>query len=258
LNATSTLCVATGIACIYDYPARVIGGSQRVLYDQSDGRFLLGLGVSHKSFVEGVRRAVYGPPLPTMRTYLGEMDACAAATDEILSATRDAGLRASLGEQRMPRVIAALGPQMLDLAREACDGAHPYLVTPEHTNTARAILGPDPWLCVEQKVVREIDPARARTAARRSLEIYLSLPNYLRSWKRLGFEDSDFADGGSDRLVDALFAWGDDAAIRRRLDDHLAAGATQLCVQALPVDGRAASGVEWETLHAIADMFSLR
>jgi probable F420-dependent oxidoreductase len=121
---------------------------------------------------------------------------------------------------------------------EQADGAHPYNVTPDHTAEARKILGPGKLLCPEQMVLAETDPAKARTTARSTLAIYLSLPNYANNWKRLGFGSADFANGGSDRLVDAVVAWGDDAAIRARLQAHWDAGADHVCIQALGGTGK--------------------
>ena len=140
LSATSTLVVATGITCIYNRPAWSTGAAQRVLFDQSDGRFLLGLGVSHKTPVEQTRHTTYGPPVSTMRAYLAEMDDEVAARDRVIAGAVGAGDRPSLRGPRMPRVISALGPKMLELARDECDGAHPYLVTPDHTRNARGNL----------------------------------------------------------------------------------------------------------------------
>jgi probable F420-dependent oxidoreductase len=131
------------------------------------------------------------------------------------------------------RVLAALGPRMLALAAERADGAHPYNVTPEHTKLAREALGADKMLAVEQKVLLEARPEAARAAARQALGIYLALPNYVNNWKRLGFTDDDLADGGNERFLDALVAWGDEAAIRTRVQAHLDAGADHVCVQVL-------------------------
>ena len=255
LSATSTLIVATGITCIYNRPAWSTGAAQRVLFDQSDGRFLLGLGVSHKTAVEGAKHTTYGPPVATMKAYLSELDTEVAARNSVLTSV-GADDRPSLRESRMPRVISALGPKMLELARDTCDGAHPYLVTPEHTLGARAVLGAERWLCVEQKVVRQAEPSQARAVARSLLALYLGLPNYLASWRRLGFGDDDFAGGGSDRLVDATIAWGDDDTIVRRITDHLDAGASQVCVQALHgTDDAAPIGADWPTLELVAQAF---
>ena len=149
------------------------------------------------------------------------------------------------------RVLAALGPKMLALARDRAMGAHPYFMPPEHTRRAREILGPDRWLCPEVKVVLETDPARARAAARAAGAINIALPNYQREWRQSGFADADFANGGSDRLIDATIAWGDAAAIRKYLDRHFAAGATQVCIHAVGAGGPM-SGPNWDVLEALA------
>jgi len=125
---------------------------------------------------------------------------------------------------------------MLELARDRTQGAHPYLVTPEHTVRARAILGVGPLLAPEQAFVLESDPVRARTVAREHLKVYLTLPNYADNWRRSGFDEADLADGGSDRLVDALVAWGDESAVRERVEEHFAAGADHVALQALGED----------------------
>jgi probable F420-dependent oxidoreductase len=130
-------------------------------------------------------------------------------------------------------VLAALGPKMLALSAELADGAHPYNVTPEHTREARALLGEGKILCVEQAAILETDPGVARALARKFLSIYMALPNYVNNWRRMGFADADFAGGGSDRLVDALIAWGGEKAIRTRIDEHWQAGADHVCVQAI-------------------------
>nr|WP_289010897.1 TIGR03620 family F420-dependent LLM class oxidoreductase [uncultured Candidatus Microthrix sp.] len=132
-----------------------------------------------------------------------------------------------------PRVLAALGPRMLDLAAERADGVHTYLVTPDHTAIARAAVGSDAIVAVEQKVVLATDPTQARDLARTTLAMYLELPNYANSLHRLGFADTDLASGGSDRLVDALVAWGDIEAVAGRIQGHLDAGATHVCIQVL-------------------------
>jgi probable F420-dependent oxidoreductase len=134
-------------------------------------------------------------------------------------------------------VLAALGPRMLELSAELADGAHPYNVTPEHTRQARAILGAGKLLCVEQGAILETNPAQARALARQFLTLYMGLPNYVNNWRRLGFSDTDFAGGGSDRLVDAVIAWGDESAIRARIEEHWQAGADHVCVQAIGASG---------------------
>jgi probable F420-dependent oxidoreductase len=137
-------------------------------------------------------------------------------------------------------VIAALGPKMLELARERTAGAHPYFVPPEHTARARAILGPDRLLAPEQVVVLEANPARAREIGRRHMALYLKLPNYVNNLRTLGYTDEDVRDGGSDRLVDAIVAWGDEGKIAERVREHLASGADHVAVQAYADTGREA------------------
>jgi probable F420-dependent oxidoreductase len=219
LANTTTLVIATGIANIYARDWVAASSAQKALNEQSGGRFLLGLGVSHSPFVEGFRGQHYGKPVATMRAYLAGM--------------KDARYVAPPPPDPPKTVIAALGPQMLALAAEQADGAHPYNVTVEHTAEARTILGPGKFLCPEQMILAETDPVKARSKARSRLANYLSLPNYVNNWKRLGFTDADLADGGSDRLVDAIVAWGDDEAIWARLQAHWDAGADHVCIQAL-------------------------
>ena len=219
LANTSTLIIASGIANIYARDAFSAAAAQKGLNEQSGGRFLLGLGVSHIPLVEGVRKLQYGKPVTTMRAYLRAM---AHAPYQ------------SVPPAAPPKtVLAALGPKMLELSAESADGALSYNVTPEHAPQARAILGAGKLLCVEQGAILETNPAAARAVARRFLALYLGLPNYVDNWRRLGFSDADFAGGGSDRLVDALIVWGDEKAIRARIDEHWQAGADHVCVQAI-------------------------
>ena len=219
LANTKTLILATGITSIYGRDPRACKSGQNTLNEQSGGRFLLGLGVSHKPLVEGIRGHDYGPPVATMRAYLEAMT--------------KVDYSSPLPAEEPPTVIAALGPKMLALSASHSQGAHPYLVPPEHTAEAREIVGPDTWICTEQKVLLETDASKARALARKSLTIYMGLPNYRNNIMRFGFSEDDFENGGSDRLVDALVAWGDEKAIQARLQDHLDAGATQVCIQAL-------------------------
>lgn len=236
LAKTERLVVATGIASIYARDAVTMASAQKTLAEQSGGRFLLGIGVSHKPMVEGLRGHAYGRPVETMRTYLEAMDR--------------APYVAPPPPENPPRVLAALGPNMLALARDKASGAHPYFTTPEHTAMARGILGRDPWLCVEQKVVLETDPSKARAAARQAAAFYLGLENYRNNWRRLGYEDADFDDGGSDRLIDALVAWGDEKAIAARVRAHLDAGASHVCIQ--PISSAGDPGPDWRILEALA------
>jgi probable F420-dependent oxidoreductase len=134
--------------------------------------------------------------------------------------------------------LAALGPMMLKLSAERTDGAHPYNTTPKHTAQARELLGPGPLLCPEQAVVLEKDPSKARIIARKFLEIYLGLPNYTNNWLRLGFQESDLSNGGSDRLIDAVVAWGDLKTVVNRVKEHHAAGADHVCIQVVTDDSK--------------------
>ena len=238
LDHTETLVVATGIANIYARDAVAMKAAQYTLAEQSGGRFLMGIGVSHRLLVEDVRGHTYGPPLTAMKAFL---DRYAAA-----------GFGAVAPAERPPVLLAALGPKMLELARERADGAHPYMVTPEHTREARKILGQDRLLCCEHKVLLETDRAKALAIARATpaLAMGLSLPNYRNSLIRQGFAAKDFEDGLSDRLIDALVATGDADAIDRRLAEHEAAGADHVCIH--PLHPEAKSEPWWPTLEALA------
>jgi probable F420-dependent oxidoreductase len=222
LGATSRCAVATGVAPIHNRDAMASANGQRALDEAFPGRFILGLGVSHKWLVEDVRGGKYTPPLAAMRKYLDAMDA--------------APYTAFAPSVPGRRVLAALGPRMLALAAERADGAHPYLTTPEHTATASGILGDGKMLAPDQKVLIERDPSEARRIARMHLAGYLGQPNYRRSLMRQGFAEADLDDGGSDRLVDAIVAWGDLETISERVKRHHDAGATHVAVQLLPRD----------------------
>jgi len=222
LANTKTLTVATGIANIYARDAQATASGQMALAEQSGGRFLLGLGVSHVPLVEGLRGHRYGKPVETMRGYLDAMHRATYA--------------APPPAETPQTVLAALGPNMLALSASHADGAHPYLVTPAHTREARRVLGPGKLLCPEQTVLAVTDPVRARRIARAWLGRYLEMTNYRNNLLRLGFTTQDISGGGSDGLVDALITWGDESAIRRRIDEHHAAGADHVCIQALNPD----------------------
>ncbi|WP_327674187.1 MULTISPECIES: LLM class F420-dependent oxidoreductase [unclassified Streptomyces] len=210
LDATSRLTVGTSIQSIWQHDARAAAAAFAEVEEAHPGRFQLGLGVSHARIAEQYRR-----PYSALVDYLDALDA--------------AGVPAGR------RLLAALGPKTLQLSADRAAGAIPYLVTPEHTARAREILGEGPLLAPELKVVPETDPDRARTLAREVLAMYLTLPNYTNSWLRLGFTEDDFASGGSDRLVDALYAWGDENRIRARIDAFFDAGADHVALQV--VDG---------------------
>ncbi|MGA0839332.1 MAG: TIGR03620 family F420-dependent LLM class oxidoreductase [Pseudomonadales bacterium] len=236
LANTTKLVIATGIANIYHREPGVTMAAQKTLAEQSGNRFLLGLGVSHKPMVEGVRGLTYGAPVPTMRSYLEKMAA--------------SPYTAVPPSEEPPTVIAALGPQMLKLARDKCAGAHPYFSSPDHTAMAREILGPDSWLCVEQKVILEADPAKARALARPVASIYLGLPNYRNNWLRMGLTEADLENGGSDRFIDATFAWGTASQVQARLKAHLDAGASHVCIQPVNPNGKFGD-LHWEALEAL-------
>ena len=221
---STKLIIGSGIANIYARDPTATKQGQHTLAKFSDGRFLLGLGVSHTLLVEDMRGHQYRRPVTTMRAYLDAMDK-AAANAPVLA-------------EPSPVVLAALGPRMTALAGERTAGAFPYNVTPEHTASARALLGPDKWLVVEQKVLLVSDPGKARDVARQTMAFYLQLSNYRENWKRLGFSDDDLAGGGSDRFLDAMVAWGSEQAIRQRLQAHFDAGANHVCMQPLHPEGQ--------------------
>jgi probable F420-dependent oxidoreductase len=230
LDATSRVVLATGIVNLWMHePAEVAEAHTRITSAHAD-RFLLGIGVSHAPLIDADHPGRYTRPLEATRRYLDALDATTppVPVDE--------------------RALAALGPKMLELARDRSRGAHPYLVTPEHTRGARAVLGAGPVLAPEQSAVLEQDPGRARELARRHLSIYLQLPNYVNNLRRLGFSVDDVAAPGSDRLVDSIVAWGDVGAIARRVREHHDAGADHVCVQVIAPDLRVPSLEVWREL----------
>ncbi len=222
LGATSSATIATGILNVWMHTPEETAAQHARLAAEHGPRWLCGIGISHRPFIDHVNEpGTYQKPVETMANYLDGLDAAPTplAVDD--------------------RVIAALGPKMLELARTRTAGTHPYLVTPELTAKARAGIGPDGLVASEQGVVLETDPTVAREIARAHLKTYLGLPNYSNNWKRQGFTDDDIADGGSDRLVDALVVWGDEATIAARVQDHRDAGADHVCIQVLTSDQRA-------------------
>ncbi|MER5720173.1 LLM class F420-dependent oxidoreductase [Streptomyces sp. NPDC002132] len=206
VEATSKIVVGTSIQSIWQHDAADSAARLAELEAAHPGRFVLGLGVSHGPRVEGYRR-----PYAAMVGYLDELDEAGAPAGS--------------------RMLAALGPRMLELSRDRAAGAIPYLVTPEHTAQARETLGEGPVLAPEFKVVLETDPTRARALARTALAPYLALPNYTNSFLRLGFSEDDLTGDGSDRLIDALFAWGDETRVRERIDAFHQAGADHVALQ---------------------------
>ncbi|MFC3994468.1 TIGR03620 family F420-dependent LLM class oxidoreductase [Nocardiopsis sediminis] len=232
LSATDRITVATGIASIWSRDAAAAASGADGLNDLSSGRFLLGLGVSHSPIV-AARGQNYAKPYSAMRAYLDAME----------SVPYPAPL-----ETPAPVVLAALRHRMLELARDRTAGAHPYFTTAEHTAKARGILGPEPVLAPEVAVVVDTDPERARTAARGFMATYLTLPNYTNNLRDLGWTDADFADGGSDALVDAIVPWGGPDAIAAAVRAHHEAGADHVCIQ--PVAPTAAE--QLKALSALA------
>jgi probable F420-dependent oxidoreductase len=217
LGATQRMMVATGIASIWARDAIAASNGANALAEAFDGRFVLGLGVSHAPAVSA-RGHDYRRPVSAMSTYLDAMDG--------------AKYGGPLPEPA-PRLLAALRTKMLELSAQRAQGAHPYFVPVEHTARARAVLGPDPILAPEQTVVLDTDPERARRTARRFMSLYLALPNYVNNLRDLGWSDEDFAGGGSDALVDAIVAWGEPEKIIERVRAHLDTGADHVCIQPL-------------------------
>lgn len=222
-GATSTLLLATGIANLYNRHPGAMKQAANTLAEQSGGRFLNGIGVSHKPLVEDLRGLTYDKPLTAMRQYLDAMDRSPYQGPPPPAAP--------------PVLLAALGPKMLALAGERTAGAHPYFTTPAHTREAREILGPDKLLCVEQKVILTTDESAAREAAHRQIARYGALPNYRNNWKRLGYaeEQIEAMDPG---FVDDLIVWGDRDTIHARIAEHYDAGATHVCLQPVSLSGR--------------------
>ncbi|WP_020101457.1 LLM class F420-dependent oxidoreductase [Mycobacterium sp. 360MFTsu5.1] len=208
LGATERLKVATGIVNIWTAAAGPVAESFHRINTAYPGRFLLGIGVGHREVI-----TEYKKPLDALNEYLDKLD--------------------EYGVPKEHRAVAALGPQVLKLSARRSAGAHPYLTTPEHTAQARELIGPDAFLAPEHKAILTTDADKARAVGRQALELYLNLNNYLNSWKRLGFTDSDIAKPGSDRLVDAVVAYGTVDAIAARLKQHLDAGADHVPVQVL-------------------------
>jgi probable F420-dependent oxidoreductase len=234
---TERLVLATGIANIYARDPMTLKAIHKTMACIAPRRFVMGIGVSHPHLVARARGHEYKKPVPAMRAYLDAME-------KALFLAREP-------EEEAPIVLAALRPLMLKLAAARTRGAHTYLVNPEHTRRARELMGADAWLCPEQKVLLETDEARARAVGREAMKVYLRAPNYQNSLRELGFDDADWVDAvASDRLVDAIVAWGDETALRERIRAHHDAGATHVCIQPLRPDGK--PGVDLRALAALA------
>ncbi len=234
LAATPNLKIATGIASIWARDAMTTANAAKTLNEAFDGRFLLGLGASHHTITEWVRKHDYSKPLSTMRTYLERMDT-----------SMFKGIEPA---ERTTRVIAALGPKMLALGAEMTEGVHPYFVPVEHTAVAREAVGPDKLVATEQMVILDTVPSSARETARKHMKVYCGLPNYANNLMRLGFSEDEITNM-DDRLVDAIVVWGSVDEIAARVHDHHDAGASHVCVQVLRPD-REPPTVEWAALAA--------
>src|SRR5690349_8799582 len=220
---TERIVFATGIANIWARDPITMSAASKTVADVSGGRFLLGIGVSHKPLVSNLRGHSYDKPYSYMREYLPKI--------------KSALYRAPMPKEPVPIVIAALHPKMLQLSATEADGTHTYFVPPEHTAKARAAIGPKPWICAAQAIILETDAAKARAAARTYMKTYVPrLPNYTNNLKALGWKDEDFQNGCSDQLVDAIVAWGNEQKIRDRIEAHLKAGATHICILPIRAD----------------------
>jgi probable F420-dependent oxidoreductase len=228
LRATTHVVVATGVVNIWMHEVEQVASRSHELMVNSGKRFLLGLGCSHAPLVAraGLR---YAAPVAKMEQFLDGLDSDG---------------RVAPGE----RVLAALGPKMLGLAARRAAGAHPFNVTPSHTEIARAVLGPAAFLAPEVKVLLEPERSAARQIARAQLAPHLGLPNYVRNLLRLGFSDDEVTGGGSDRLIDALVAWGDEECVRRRIEEHFDAGADHVCLNVVTADVADLPMNDWKRL----------
>ncbi|MEI8238426.1 MAG: LLM class F420-dependent oxidoreductase [Actinomycetota bacterium] len=230
LGATSTATIATGILNVWMHTPETAATEHARLVAAHGPRYMCGLGISHQPLIDRVKEpGAYQKPLAHMTSYLDGLDAASTPL--------------AIGD----RMLAALGPRMLDVAATRTAGTHPYLVTPELTAAARHGIGSG-LVASEQGVVLETDPSTARSIARTHLATYLGLPNYSNNWKRQGFTDDDIADGGSDRLVDALVVWGDEATIARRVQEHRDAGADHVCIQVLTANPAEFPIEQWRKL----------
>ncbi|HEY2663719.1 MAG TPA: TIGR03620 family F420-dependent LLM class oxidoreductase [Candidatus Binataceae bacterium] len=223
LSKTQKLVLATGIANIYARDPLTMAAASKTVAELSDGRFLLGIGVSHKPLVTNLRGHSYDKPYSYMKEYLPKM--------------KSALYRAPAPKEEVPVLLAALHPKMLQLAATQANGTHTYFVPPEHTAKVRAAIGKEALICAAQAIILETDPTKARRAAREYMKTYVPrLPNYTNNLKNLGWADAEFENGCSDKLVDAIVAWGTETQIRNRIDAHLKAGANHVCILPLRAD----------------------
>ncbi|MCP4210943.1 MAG: TIGR03620 family F420-dependent LLM class oxidoreductase [Halieaceae bacterium] len=235
-SATEKLVFATGIANIYARDPMSMNALRRTVGEIAPGRFIMGLGVSHAPLVKDIRGHDYRKPVTTMRKYIEGMDSALYMAEE--------------APEPPPILLGALRQNMLKLSAEKGSGAHPYFVPPQHTAWARGILGADALLCPEQMLLMEPDPDKARQIARAHMGTYTTLDNYRNNLKQFGFEDEDFENGGSDKLVDAIVAWGEKPALVDRIQAHWSAGADHVCIQALQDESQ--RGPDIAALEALA------
>jgi len=233
LACTHALVFGVGVVNIWKHSAAEAAAAFNAATHEAPGRLFLGVGIGHRPLLEADSPAQRAGPLDSVRAYLDGLDAAIRAIP------------------RSERFLGALGPRMLRLAAERTAGAHPYLVTPQHTRDARLAMGRDALLAPEQHVVLDSDPVRARALARQWMAVYLGLPNYIANFHRMGFADEDLARGGSDRIVDALVAWGDAHDIVHRLQQHLEAGANHVALQVLCPDRMTFPKATWRTLARV-------
>ncbi|WP_370499688.1 LLM class F420-dependent oxidoreductase [Mycolicibacterium sp. jd] len=229
LSATEKTVIATGILNLWMHEPAEVAARYAALIETHGERFLLGIGVSHAPLIDSNEPGRYRKPLAATKAFLDGID---ASPQPVPTANR---------------VLAALGPKMLQLSATRAGGAHPYLTTPEHTRQAREVLGSGPLLLPEQSVLLTDDRDQAREVGIDWLRSYLALPNYANNLLRLGFSEDDVS-SVSDRLFDALIAWGDEDAVRRRVQEHLDAGADHVCVQVLTADPREFPREQWRRL----------
>lgn len=247
LAGSKTIVVATGIASMYARTAVTMQAGQKTLTEAFPERFLLGIGASHGHMAKALHKSTYDKPYSKMVEYLDTMDSAMFAAAAPTTPPR--------------RMLAALGPKMLRLAAERTVGAHPYFTTPEHTKVAREIMGSGPLLAPEQAVILERDPVKAREIGRKFMATYVRLPNYANNLLRHGFTESDLKNEHgvpSDRLVDAICAWGDLESIARRVAEHFDAGADHVGIQVLKEDLTALPSAEWREIASLVPRFSSR
>lgn len=232
LRATESLIVATGVLNLWKHPASETAFQYARLVETYGDRVLVGIGVSHRPLIDADEPGRYRRPLAAMTKYLDELD------DE----------KTPLPSNR--RVLAALGPKMVDLAAKRSAGVHPYNATPDHTATVRRALGPDALVVPEQRVVLASSPEHGRAIGRAYLKRYFGMPNYIANWRRLGFTDADFEAEGSDQLVDRLVPWGAEMTVAKHIRAHLSAGANAVCVQIVS-DGKSFPRDQWRSLAGV-------